>query len=413
MDISADLGLVIGLGVAFISSIFLSAAETALLRISPIRALTLEAAHGASGRRLARLVSRLPNVLNAVLLWALLAQITAATLAAVIADRWFGSLAVSLASVGLTVLLFIYGEAIPKTYAVRHPDRVGLVIALPVQWLELSLRPLVSALLWIADLQMPGKGITAAPTVTEDELRRLAIRAAHEGEITPDDVDLIERAFRLGDRRADDIMVPRPDIVSVSSDTPVDEALEVLLDSGHRRLPVFDVSEDDIGAFVKLADLIRVPSDRRPEVTVGSIATQCLVVPASNRVTELLAGMRSSGIHLAIIVDEFGGTDGLVTVEDITEELIGSLTGEEPIVPIGPHAWSFDAMVPIQDLADLIGAEVLEQDVNTVAGLAMKLAGQIPAIGDEVTFGNYVIRVTGLRRRRITRVEIKRVSDRG
>lgn len=410
MDVSADLGLVIGLGVAFISSIFLSAAETALLRISPIRALTLEAAHGASGRRLARLVSRLPNVLNAVLLWALLAQITAATLAAVIADRWFGSFAVSLASVGLTVLLFIYGEAIPKTYAVRHADRVGLVIALPVQWLELSLRPLVSALLWIADLQMPGKGITTAPTVTEDELRRLATRAAHEGEITPDDVDLIERAFRLGDRRADDIMVPRPDIVSVSSDTPVDEALEVLLDSGHRRLPVFDVSEDDIGAFVKLRDLIQVPFDRRPEVTVGSIATQCLIVPASNRVTELLSGMQSSGIHLAIIVDEFGGTDGLVTVDDITEELIGSLTGDEPIVPIGVQTWSLDAMVPIQDLADLIGAEVLEQDVNTVAGFAMKLAGQIPAIGDEVTFGDYVIRVTGLRRRRITRVEIKRIS---
>lgn len=411
MDISADLGLVIGLGVAFISSIFLSAAETALLRISPIRALSLEAAHGASGRRLARLVSRLPNVLNAVLLWALLAQITAATLAAIIADRWFGSLAVSLVSVGLTVLLFIYGEAIPKTYAVRHPDRVGLVIALPVEWLELCLRPLVSALLWIADLQMPGKGIKTAPTVTEDELRRLAIRAAHEGEITPDDVDLIERAFRLGDQRADDIMVPRPDIVSVSSDTPVDEALEVLLDSGHRRLPVFDVSEDDIGAFVKLRDLIRVPFDRRSEVTVGSIATQCLIVPASNRVTELLSDMQSSGIHLAIIVDEFGGTDGLVTVDDITEELIGSLTGDEPIVPIGVQAWSLDAMVPIQDLADLIGAEVLEQDVNTVAGFAMKLAGQIPAIGDEVAFGDYVIRVTGLRRHRITRVEIKRFLE--
>jgi magnesium and cobalt transporter len=208
-------------------------------------------------------------------------------------------------------------------------------------------------------------------------------------------------------------MVPRPDIVSVSSDTPVDEALEVLLDSGHRRLPVFDVSEDDIGAFVKLRDLIRVPLDRRPEVTVGSIATQCLVVPASNRVTELLAGMQSSGIHLAIIVDEFGGTDGLVTVDDITEELIGSLTGDEPIVPIGAQAWSFDAMVPIQDLADLIGAEVLEHDVNTVAGFTMKLAGQIPALGDEVTFGDYVIRVTGLRRRRITRVEIKRISEPG
>ncbi len=412
MDISADLGLVIGFGIAFFSSSFLSAAETALLRVSPVRARSLEATHGASGRRLAHLVERLPSVLNAVLLWALLAQITAATLVGLIADRWFGSLGVTLASVGLTILLFIYGEAIPKTYAVRHPDRVGLALALPIQWLELALRPVVRALVWIADIQMPGKGVTTSPTVTEDELRRLAMRAAHEGEITADDVDLIERAFRLGDRRVDDIMVPRTDIVSVSADTPADEALKILLDSGHRRLPVFNVSDDDLATYVDLRDLVSIPEDRRPDVAVGSIAGPCLVVPASNLVTQLLSDMQSSGVRLAIIVDEFGGTDGLVTIADITEELVGSLTGEEPIVAIGPRAWSLDATVPIEDVADLIGDEVLGEDVNTIAGFVMKLAGQIPAIGDEVAFGDYVIRVTGRRERRITRVELRRLVGR-
>ncbi len=412
MDISADLGLVIGFGIAFVSSMFLSAAETALLRVSPVRARSLEATHGTSGRRLAQLVERLPSVLNAVLLWALLAQITAATLVGLIADRWFGSLGVTLASVGLTILLFIYGEAIPKTYAVRHPDRVGLPLAPPIQWLELGLRPVVRSLVWIADIQMPGKGVTTSPTVTEDELRRLAMRAAHEGEITADDVDLIERAFRLGDRRVDDIMVPRTDIVSVSANTPADEALKILLESGHRRLPVFDVSDDDLATHVDLRDLVRIPENRRPEVNVGSIASPCLVVPASNRVTQLLSNMQSSGIHLAIIVDEFGGTDGLVTIADIAEGLIGSFTGEELIVAIGQHAWSLDATVPIEDVADLIGDEVLGQDVNTIAGFVLKLAGQIPAIGDEVAFGDYVIRVTGRRERRITRVELRRLVGR-
>lgn len=409
MNVSGDLGLIAGLFVAFVSSMLLSASETALLRISDVRAHTLEEEHGPRGRRLAGLLSNLPNVLNAVLLAALLSQIAAATLTGILAERWFGSIAVTVASIVLTALLFIYGEAIPKTYAVRHADRAGLLLSAPIMWLEIVLRPIVSSLVWLADLQMPGKGVATAPTVTEAELRRLAMHAANEGEITDDDVDLIERAFRLGDRHVDDIMVPRTDIIGAAESMSVTEALAVGLESGHRRLPVYGDSEDDIDGYVRIRDLLLVPEDRRDTVGVASLTKTTLVVPTSKGVLSLLEEMRETGIHVAIVVDEFGGTDGLVTIEDIAEELLGSLTGSTgPIVQTGPDRWSIDATLPVEDLAELIGVTVMTEEVNTVAGLVMELEGRIPDTGTEVDLDGHTIRVTGTRRRRITRVEVRR-----
>ena len=342
---------------------------------------------------------------------ALLSQIGAATITGVLAQRWFGNLGVTLSSVGLTVLLFVYAEAIPKTYAVRHTDRVAFALAWPLSRLELILRPIVRALVWFADIQMPGKGVTTSPTVTEDELRRLASRAAKEGEITPEDLGLIERAFRLGDRRVDDIMVPRADIVAVAADATLDLALIVALEAGHRRLAVYADDSEDIVGVVLLRDLVRVPETRRDLLTVATLAAEPLVVPESKRVMDLLGEMQQSRIHLAVIVDEYGGTAGLVTVEDIAEELLGSLSESSDPVPVSQVAdgrWSIDAALPIEDLAELVDAPLPEGDWNTVAGMIFALAGRVPEVGDEVEVPGYLLRVIGTRRRRITRVEVIR-----
>lgn len=407
MDSSPSAVLIVLLIVCFGFVMFLSAAEAALLRISPIRAMS-QAETSRGWRTLASLVENLPNVLNAVLFAALLTQIGAATLAGLIAQQAFGSLGVTVASVGLTALLFVYGEAIPKTYAVRHPDRVGVMLAWPIKVLEVGLRPVVSVLVWFADLQMPGKGIATAPTVTEAELRYLATSAASEGEITDEDAELIRRAFRIGDRRADDVMVPRPDIVAVSGSTDVAEALEIAIDSGHRRLPVFDGTIEHIDGMVRLRDLVSVPADRRQGLSVRVVSEQPLVVPASKRVLELLHEMQSAQTHLAVIVDEHGGTAGIVTIEDIAEELLGTMAEDSGILPIvetGPGTWSVDAALPIEDLEDLIG-ETAPEGPNTVGGLVMLLSGNIPDLGEVVAWGGHEIRVTSLRDRRITRVEV-------
>ncbi len=409
MAFDRDAPLLIVLAVTFTAAVFLAAAEAALLRIPPVRVASLGADGSRRGRRLVQLLDHLPRVLAAILLGALLTQIGAATVTGILADRWFGSLGVTLASIVLTVVLFIYGEAIPKTYAVRHADRVALTLAPVIAALELVLRPVVSVLVWLADLQAPGRGVETAPTVTEDELRRLAAHAAVEGEITKTDLALIERAFRFGDRRVDDVMVPRPDIVAVSRTVSAAEAMDVALEAGHRRVPVYDKTIEDITGLVRLRDLVQVPPERRAQVEAGAIAESPLVVPESKRIFALLTEMQETKTHLAVVVDEFGGTAGIVTLEDIAEELLGTLSEEaagEPVVSLAPGRWSVDAGLPVEDLEVITGARPPDGDWNTVAGLVLGLAGHVPALGQVVETKALSLRVAGLRRRRITRVEV-------
>lgn len=411
MEVNRDLPLLLLLVGMFGFSVVISAAETAFLRMPAVRVQALAAAGSRRAVRLAALTHRLSEVLNAILLAALLAQIGAATVAGLLADRWFGPLGVTIASAILTFILFIYAEAIPKTFAVRHPDKVAIALAFPLAGIELLLRPLVKVLVAVADLQMPGKTVVASPTVTEDELRMLASRAAVEGQITSTDLELIERAFRFGDRHVDGIMVPRPDIVAVEEDTSVREALDVALEAGHRRLPVFKETVESITGLVVVRDMMRIPEARRDQVTVGVLMDPPLVVPESKRILDLLTDMQSSGTHFAVVVDEYGGTAGMVTIEDIAEEMLGSISeepGDRDVVPLGPGHWMIDAALPVTDLAELIGADLDESEWTTAAGMVLGLLGRMPQLGDEAVQGDFTLRVVGLRGRRITRLEVIR-----
>jgi putative hemolysin len=412
--VPSDGALVVAFVTLFILGAVIAAGETSLIRTPHSRAAHLAETGRRGGRRLLALADRLPEVLNAVLLAALLSQIGAATIVGILAARWFGAAGVTIASVALTVVLFVYAEAIPKTFAVQHSDRVALALSGPLTVLEVVLRPVVSVLVWFADLQMPGKGITTSPTVTEGELRSLARRAAKEGEISHDDSHLIERAFRLGDRKVDDIIVPRADIVGVDAGTSVEDALAVAVGAGHRRIVVFGPSPDEIVGVVRLRDLVAVgPAERAGPV--GMLGAPPLVVPETKRVLDLLREMQATRNHLAVVVDEYGATAGLVTIEDIVEELVGSVSDDDtsaPVVELGPGRWSVDGLLPVEDLEALVGEPMPEGGWNTVAGLVMGVAGRVPGTGDEVEVAGLVIKVVKARRRRVVRLEVSRAGPR-
>lgn len=406
-----DIPLLILLAVTLLVAVFLALAEASLLRISEYRVEALAEDGGKAANRLAGLVDRLPEVLNLILLLALLAQIGSATITGILAQRWFGNLGVTLASVVLTIVLFVYGEAIPKTYAVRHVETTALRVSAPIALLHRVLRPLVSLLIWVADIQMPGKGITTTPTVTEEELRLLAYRAAHEGEITEADLELIERAFRFGDRRADDIMVPRPDIVAVEAAGEVDHALEIALASGHRRIPIYEDTLEHITGVVRLRELTEASNSGIGDLR--SIATPPLVVPESKSITSLLNEMQEQNNHLAVVVDEYGVTAGLVTVEDVAEELLGTISDEdEPagLEKVGDRTWRAPGSLPVEDLEE-IGLDVPEGDWNTVAGLMIGIAGQLLSPGDDVEVDGYRLTADSVHRRRVVQVSIEHLDD--
>lgn len=406
MEWNRDGSLIILFVALVLIAVFLAAAETALVRVSRVRIAAIADEGSRRGKRTLRLLDDLPRVLNTILLAVLLVQIGAATVTGILADRWFGNGGVTIASFALTLFLFVYTEAIPKTFAYRAAARVVMALAFPIGWLTTLLRPVVTVLVKFADLHAPGRGIAPAPTVTERELRSLAAAAATEGEITDADLDLIEGVFRLGDRVADEVMVPRVDMVAVPVSATAAEALDIGLRSGHRRLPVYDGTIDNIVGVVRQRDLVV-----NIETEVSDVAYQPLLVAENKRVLELLREMQSEGTHVAIVIDEHGGTSGMVTIEDIVEEIFGAVSEEKialvpPLRKVGQDRWVADGGMLTEDLEGAIGVRLPAGDWTTVGGLVMGIAGDLPAVGTEVDAGHLRFKVTAMSGRRIRRVEI-------
>ncbi len=412
-----DFALVSILLVLLAAAVVLGAAEASLLRVQRVR-VEVQAADGDHrSLRLLGLLDDLPRVLNTVLLVVLLVQIGAATVTGVLSGRHVGNLGVTLASIVLTVVLFVYAEAIPKTYAVRHPYSVARATARLVANLVWVLRPIVSVLVAFADLQAPGTGIAAPTVVTEQELRKLALDAAAEGAIEETDRNLMESAFDLGDRTVDEILTPRTEIVAVGVESTISEALDIAIHSGHRRLPVYRGELDDIQGVVRLQDLAAAVTES-PDAPVLTVATDELVVPETKRVIDLLAEMQRSGVHLAVAVDEHGGTAGIVTIEDVVAELVGRVSDEGEILRpairrVGADRWRLDAAADVEDLESATGVALPTGDWHTVGGLVADIAGRIPERGESFHLEGLSITVLDAEPQRVVTLEAVKTDQDG
>lgn len=408
---ATDIWLLTALLVLIGVAAMLGASEAALLRVRRVR-LEIESDAGDSrATTMLALLDDLPRVLNTVLLVVLLVQIAAATVSGVLAARLFGSLGVTIASFVLTFVLFVYSEAIPKTYAVRHPESVARASAPLLRFLAWILKPIVSILVWFADLQAPGTGIVDPTGPTEDELRRLTSQAAATGAIERSDHVLVDRAFELGDLRVDDVYVPRLDIVAVPDTASVRTALDLAISSGHRRLPTYERDIDSIIGVVRLRDLARVGIDQ-PEKPVSIVAVEPLVVPESRKVVDLLGDMRDMAIHFAVVVDEFGGTAGIVTIEDIVERLVGPITptgssASEDIQTVDSTTWIAAGTADTDEIEDAIGRSLPQGEWNTVAGLVIALVGHFPLVGETAETDDLTFTVLEESSHRILRVRIE------
>lgn len=284
-------------------------------------------------KRLLRLLDDLPTVMNTVLLTVLLAQVTAAGIAGVLAERWFGGGGITVATVVVTVVLFVYGEAIPKTLAIRDPARYALRLVRPIRAMTSILRPAVSVLVRVADWQSPSSGgVDTVTTVTEGELLHLTDEAAAAGQIDASDAELIERSFTLGDLQVSQILIPQEEIVSVDVACPVPEALETAIEAGHRRLVVHDGDRNRIVGFVRLRDLVEELAEESGsggKQPVAGAVRDALFVDSTDLVIDVLRRMQAARCHLAVVGDRDEAL-GMVTVEDIVEELLGEIDEPDP-----------------------------------------------------------------------------------
>jgi len=412
-----EIALLVVIGVLIVVSAFLALAETALTRISRARAASLveDGRHGAV--RLQELIAQPERFLNPVLLVVLVCQVVQAALTGVLADRLFGPWGIAAATFVNVVLVFVFAEAAPKTWAVLNPDRAALVSAGPVSALVRfpPVQLLSRALIGLTNVILPGKGLKEGPFVSEEELLALADVAVEEEVLEESERELIEQIIEFGDTVVREVMVPRPDMVAVPADFRVGDVMEVAILNGLSRLPAYRDGVDDIVGVVYAKDLMRAERDGGASLPVSEILRTARFVPETKKVAELLREMQAEQYHLALVVDEYGGTAGLVALEDLIEELVGEIRDEydreEPMVePLAAGDVRVNARMPVDEVNDLLHASLPEGDWDSIGGLVLHLLGHVPAVGEAVEADGWELVAEKVQGRRIRAVRIRSLA---
>ena len=412
---AGDIGLVIAVIVLLAASGVLAMAETSLVRMSKARAKGLvdDGRHGAA--TLARLVEHPQDFLNPVLLCVLICQLISATLIGVLADNLFGPFGIAAATLFEVVVIFVIFEAVPKNWAVHHPDTAALwswplvagVIGFPpVRWIS-------KILIGLANVLIGHTGESSGNLVTESELLAMADVALVDNVIEREERTYIGSVIEFGDTVIREVMVPRPDMATLDADLTVSNALKEALEAGFSRLPVCKDSVDDVVGVAITKDLIKAEHDGNGDALVASHMRPVIFLPETKRLGATMREMQRDRFHLALVVDEFGSTAGLVTLEDLIEELVGEITDEfdeeeAGIHPLGDGRWRVAGRVNLDDLGTVVEATFPEGSWDTVAGLVLDLAGRLPGVGESVTVEGFTVTVERVQGRRIDAVVVER-----
>ena len=401
---------------------FLAASESALTSISRI---VVEELEGRRGGALLRKYSAQPaRYLNVILLVRKLCEFTATVLLAVILLRNYSSAqAMALTVAIMVVLSYVVVGVGPRTLGKQQPHkyaRYGIIVAYALAFL---LGPVTKLLISVGNALTPGKGFRSGPFTSEAELRDLVDQAHERGLVESDEHEMIHSVFELGDTLVRELMVPRTDMVWIEKDKSLRQGLSLALRSGYSRIPVVGTGPDNIIGIVYVKDLAKRALDHHDAEQSENIEQHmrpATFVPEIKMADELLKEMQRNQIHLAVVVDEYGGTAGIITIEDIIEEIVGEIEdefddGEDDFTWLSPDKARANASLHIEDLADALKIEINEsdfEDVDTIGGLMAQKLGRVPIAGSTVSLNGWTItseRPLG-RRRRISSVLIERLE---
>ncbi|HEX4471212.1 MAG TPA: hemolysin family protein [Nocardioides sp.] len=416
-------GLVTAGALVVLAGVF-SAADAALSTYSRARADELVGEGRAGAKRLVTLLDDRARYVNTAILLRLLCETGAAVLVTLVVLRWYDGSRwpTILTSVGvMLVVSFVVVGVAPRTTGRQHADRVAPVAAAILTVATRVLGPIPQLLILVGNAITPGRGFRSGPFSTETELRELVDYAEASAVIESGERAMIHSVFEFGDTIAREVMVPRGDVVYIERHKNLRQTLSLFLRSGFSRVPVIEDNLDDIVGFAYLKDVVRRDFEA-PDVEltqrVGEVMRPALFVPESKPVDALLSEMQASRQHIAVVVDEYGGTAGLVTIEDLLEEIVGEITDEYDAEQVETESLAdgsvrVSSRFPIDDLDELFGIDVEDDDVDSVLGLMAKQLGRVPIPGSHVeTHGlRFVAEAAAGRRNKIESVIVGRVAD--
>ena len=419
LTISDTLFAVIGgliIFVLLVLSGFFSSSEIAMFSLASHRVEALSNEGGKAGRTLAALRNDPHRLLVTILVGNNLVNIAMSAIATGLLSYYLGTgiLPVVLSTVGITSLVLLFGESAPKSYAIENTESWALTIARPLKFAERVLLPLVVLFDYLTravNRVTGGRSAIETSYVTRQEIRDIIETGEREGVLDEEEREMLQRTLRFNNTIAKEVMTPRLDMTAVSVDNTLEEALETFVQSNHARLPVYEGSLDNIIGIVHIRDLVReLQYGEADDVDLNDLTTPTLHVPESKNVDDLLTEMRDERLHMVIVVDEFGTTEGLVTMEDLTEEIVGEILEggeEEPIEVLDDDTVIVKGEVNIDDINDQLGIDLPEgEEFETVAGFIFNRAGRLVEEGEAIEYDGLTIRVEQVENTRIMKARI-------
>ncbi len=394
-------------------SAFFSASETALSTVNRIRIRTLSEQGNKRAMRVMLLIEKPDKMLSAILIGNNIVNLSASSLATTWTMNMFGSKAVGVATGVVTLLVLIFGEITPKTMATARAEKISLRVAGIIWCLTIVLTPLIMIVGFLSGMVirlLSGGKEEKHETITEQELRTIVDVSNEEGVIENDEKKMINNVFDFGDIVAKDIMVPRIDMVYIKSGASYDDIIEIYSKEKYTRYPVCEDSTDTVVGIINVKDLIMY--DKSTEFDINNYIREPLFTYEYKKTSELLNQMLESTDNIAIVLDEYGVTAGLITLEDLLEEIVGEIRDEydedekEGLVELGNGEYIIDGAMRLEDINDNIGTSLASEDYESIGGLIIGKLDHIPEVGEEITEDGVRMVVESMDKARIEKVHV-------
>jgi len=395
-----------------VASAFFSSAETAFISLPKTRVKHMVSTEVSGAERVARMTERPERLLATVLLCNNFFNVAAAALGTAVAvSIWKGDIGILIATIVVTILLLVFAEVTPKTFAIRHPERLALLYVYPLEVITMVVYPVAAGLGWLGSVLTGGRAHVSESLVSEEEVRSMISVGREEGTFEEAEAEMLHNVFDFGDRNVREVMTPRPEVAWVEAGVKLADFLAIYAESPHTRFPVYRDSIDSVVGMLSIKDVLmaQAKGSLAKESVIDELVRPVQFVPETKRIAHLFAEMQSQAYHMVVVVDEYGVTSGIVTMEQLVAEIVGQL-GDELIGEakdfefIDEQTVQVDGSMRVEDANEELGLGLPQGDYDTVAGFVLSLLGYIPKEGDQLRYNGLKLVIVEMRGLKIEKI---------